>query len=130
MTKLERICALTIGLALVGAAWLPATVASSECDAEIDSELIRDEPGEAGTHYTWQVEVRTEEDCAVIGFQLILTIQKPDGDEETVVRPGSVRLSNGSILHQMRYQMKPDNELLKWEVVKSSCEICVLDRPD
>jgi hypothetical protein len=38
-----------------------------------------------------------------------------------------VRLSNGSIDHQMRYEMKPDDSLVKWEVVESSCELCVLD---
>jgi len=100
---------------------------SSECDAEVDSELTREEPGEAGTHYTWKVDIRTEEDCATVEFQLILTIQKPDGKEDTVVRPGSVRLSNGSIEHQMRYEMKPDDNLTKWEVVKSKCEPCVLN---
>jgi len=129
MTQLMRISALVIAIALFGAAWLPAVAASSECDAQVDSELAREEPGEAGTHYTWRVEIRTDEDCATVEFQLILTIQPPDGDEQTVVRMGSVRLSGGSIQHQMRYEMKPDHELLKWEIVKSSCEVCVLDHP-
>lgn len=127
MAKVIRISVTTIALALLGAAWLPAVVASSECDAEVDSELTREEPGEAGTHYTWNVNIRTDEDCATVEFQLILTIQKPDGKEDSVVRLGSVRLSDGSIDHQMRYEMKPDDSLTKWEVVKSKCEPCVLD---
>jgi len=129
MTQFMRVGALVITIALFGATGIPAIGASSECDAQVDSELTREEPGEAGTHYTWRVDIRTEEDCATVEFQLILTIQPPGGDEETVVRQGSVRLSDGSIQHQMRYEMKPDHSLMKWEIVKSSCETCVLEDP-
>ena len=130
MTQFVRISVVAIALALFGAACIPAVAASSECDAQVDSDLTREEPGETGTHYTWRVEIRTEEDCATVEFQLILTIQPPGGDVETVVRMGSVRLSDGSIQHQMRYAMKPDHRLMEWEIVKSSCEICVLNRPE
>ena len=130
MIRSTRVTSILIALALLGATGLPARAASPECKAKIDSELIREEEQESGTHYTWNVEVQTDEDCATIEFDLILTIQKADGENETVVRGGRVKLSNGSIEHQMRYEMKPDDNLVKWEVVKSSCEPCVLDHPE
>ncbi len=125
MTELVRFSALALALSLLWATWLPSAVASSDCDAEVDSELTREEPGETGTHLTWRVDIRTEEECATVEFQLILTLQKPDGKEETVVRLGSVRLSDGSISHQMRYEVRPEDRLTKWKVVQSKCEPCV-----
>jgi len=130
MIRSARIGAVAFTLIGLAAAWAPVPAAESECEARIDSELIREEQGESGTHYTWQVEVQTDEDCATVEFNLILTIQHSDGEDETLVRLGRVRLSNGSIDHQMRYELKPGDNLEKWEVVKSSCEPCVLDRPE
>jgi len=130
MIRSARIGAVAFTLIGLAAAWAPAPAAASECEARIESELIREEQGESGTHYTWQVEVQTDEDCATVEFNLILSIQHSDREDETVVRPGRVRLSHGSIDHQMRYELKPDDKLLKWEVAKSSCERCVLDRPE
>ena len=130
MIRSTRIGATAITLIWIAAAWITVPAAASECEARIDSELIREEQGESGTHYTWQVSIETDEDCATVEFNLILTVQHPDGEDETVVRPGRVRLSDGSIDHQMRYQMVPDDNLVKWEVVKSSCELCVLDHPE
>ena len=130
MIGTTRFGTVAIVLTLLGVTWLPVPAAPSECEAQIDSELTRQEEGESGTHYTWKVNVETEEDCATIEFELILTIQKPEGEDQTVVRLGRVRLSDGSIEHQMRYELKPDDKLVKWEVVMSSCEPCVLDAPD
>lgn len=130
MIRSMRIAAIAITLVWLAAAWFAPPAAASECDARLESEMIREEQGESGTHYTWQVSVETDEDCATVEFNLILTIQHPDGEDESVVRMGRVRLSNGSIDHQMRYQSKPDDDLVKWEVVKSSCELCVLEHPE
>lgn len=127
MIRSIRVSTFVIPLMLLGVVGFPVFAESSECEARIDSELIREEEQESSTHYTWNVNVQTEEDCATVEFDLILTIQKADQEEETVVRAGRVRLSDGSIDHQMRYELTPENRLAKWEVVKSSCTPCVLD---
>jgi hypothetical protein len=130
MIKSARLGTIVIAIALLAATALPVPAELPECEAEIDSDLIREEEQESSTHYTWNIEVRTEEDCATVEFDLILTIQKSDGDEETVVRAGSVRLSNGSIEHEMFYELEPENTLARWEVVKSGCKPCVLNELD
>lgn len=130
MFRSIRVTAAVTALALLAATGPSLAAASSECEARVDSELIREEKQESSTHYTWRVDVQTDEECATVEFNLILTIQKSDQENETVVREGRVRLSKGSIEHQMRYELKPDDSLVKWEVVKSSCELCVLDRLD
>jgi len=130
MIKSARLGTIVIAIALLTATALPVPAESPECEARIDSELIREEEHKSSTHYTWNVEVQTDEDCATVEFDLILTIQKADQEEETVVRAGRVRLSNGSIDHQMRYELNPDDNLEKWEVVKSSCTPCELDHPE
>ena len=127
MIKSARLGTIVIAIALLAATALPVPAESPECEAKIDSELIREEEQESSTQYTWNIEVQTEEDCATVEFDLILTIQKSDGDEETVVRAGSVRLSNGSIEHEMFYELGLDAKLAQWKVVKSSCTACVLD---
>lgn len=130
MIKSARLGTLVIAFALLVSTALPVSAGSAECEARIDSELIREEQQESSTHYTWNVEIQTEEDCATVEFDLILTIQKADQEEETVARAGRVRLSNGSIDHQMRYELNPDDNLVKWEVVKSSCTPCELEHPE
>ncbi len=111
----------------------PAALAQEECDADLTPELVRkesgDETGGVGTRYTFDVEVNTEADCAIVRFELVARVQRPNGDEETDTRSAMVKLSNGSITQQMLYNLELDNELLEWKFKLVKCEPCVLDAP-
>ena len=74
MIRSIRVSTFVIPLMLLGVVGFPVFAESSECEARIDSELIREEEQESSTHYTWNVNVQTEEDCATVEFDLILPI--------------------------------------------------------
>ena len=121
-------------LAASGLLALAADVAARDCRAEVEAELTREESGEEtggkGMRYTFTVDVRAEADCAVVHFELLAKIQKSDGSDEERTEPGQVRLSNGSISHEMHYTVPPEEELLHWEVRQTKCEPCGLDEDD
>jgi len=127
-----RLGAAVLALVVSATPWFPAAAedGDGECRAQVTSELIRQEEQDTGTHLTWQVHVTTEQACVVVEFKLILTLQKPDSEVETVVRLGRVRLSEGGIDHQMWYEMSADDVLADWKIVQSSCEPCAVDEPD
>lgn len=118
-----------VGLVLVWAA-PPATAQDEECKAEISSELIEEESGSEGDHYTWEVTARTQAECADVEFRLELEIQRADGEQTSHSQSGRVRISDGSQTEQMRYTMPRGQELLEWKVELVRCTPCVLMRPD
>ncbi len=122
---------LAVFLILLGS---PAALASEDCDAELSPELTRKESGDEtsgeGDRYTFSVGVDIEEDCAEVRFELVAQVQTADGEDETRVEPGQVRLSDGSTTYLMHYNLGPGEDLVEWEFKLTACNPCVLDAPD
>jgi hypothetical protein len=115
-------------LAIPAATWVAAQ--DDGCEAQISSELIRTELDPQGDHYTWQVTASSEANCIVVKFELDLKMQSPDGEDVSDSQFGEVKVSNGSEIDQMRYQMKPAYQLVDWSVKMTGCDDCVLEHPD
>lgn len=122
--------ALTMVLFCLG----PATFAAMECEAQVRSELIEEQPGledgSRGDRFVFRVEIRTEADCAKIRFELVAEVQTADGERETRRKPGRVRLSQGATDYRMQLDLEPGEELVEWSVGLTDCDDCTLFAPE
>ena len=105
-----------------------------ECEAEVDAELSRQEPGSevggSGDRYYFHVEVSTEADCAKIPLRAEGRGPTADGEEVVRRKPGRVRLSDGATGYRMQLDLKSGEELVSWEVNLTDCDPCTLLAPE
>jgi hypothetical protein len=115
-------------LCFVGA---PVVVAEGDCRAHLTSEMVENSSGSTeegeGAYFLFTVTVTTEEECAQVDFRLEATIETAD-NEEVRYKPGRVRVSDGEVQQNMRYQLKPGESLADWKIVQTKCEPCTLNR--
>jgi len=101
----------------------PADLVAEGCSAQVDGQLMHEDTTEVRTRYSFKVDVRAEEECAEVHFELI--IEEETGTEVKTNRVfHQVKLHNGSTSQKIDYDIPSEHRLVRWEVKMTECKIC------
>ena len=71
-------------------------VAEEECDATVEAQLESTDEGTEVTKYQFRVDIRVDDDCAEVEYDLIIEELLPNGHIKKVRKPGFAKLNDGS----------------------------------
>ena len=100
--------------------------AQEGCEAYVEADLKYTHEGMEVDMYEFQVDVRTDEDCARIHFDLVIEELLPNGHTKKIRKPGFAKLNDGSYSSVMKHRMSADFEMLGFEAKIVSCERCTI----
>jgi len=114
--------------AFVFLAALPALVsaaqAATECKAEVRATPRSDQISDEAITKVFAVEVDTQEACAKVYVDVVVTERLFDGEEITSTRRGSRKVTNHTSTHKVNYRIARDNTLTDWQFKVSRCVVC------
>lgn len=114
-----------LGGILVAAALLaPAVPAkAAECSADVRADLARDQSMDNSIEKVFAVEIDTREDCAVVYVDFVATERLFNGEEITVTRRGSRKVTTHTT-YKVDYRIDRDSTLVDWQFKVARCVVC------
>jgi hypothetical protein len=117
-----------IGPALAVAAALPWVApcarAATECTAEVRVTAKSDQTSDEAITKVWAVEVDTQESCAIVYVDAVVTERLFDGELITSTRRGSRKVSNHTSTHKVNYRIARDSTLVSSKFTVARCVVC------
>jgi hypothetical protein len=111
-------------IVLAAAFAILATPALGDCTADVRATPRTDQITDEAIIKVWAVEVDTQEDCATVYGDLIVTERLFDGEEITSTHRGSRKVSSHGTTYKINYRIAKDSTLTKWEFKVSRCVPC------
>ncbi len=104
---------------------LAASVAvAADCNAEVRPTAKSDQIFADSILKVWAVDVDTQEDCAKVYVDLIVTERLFDGEEITSTGRGWRKVSTHSTTYKVNYRIAKDSTILDWKFKVASCVPC------
>ena len=116
------IAALVISLLCLTA----TTVAQEECDATVEADLESTNEGMEVTNFQFRVDVRVDNDCAQVEYDLIIEELLPNGHTKKIRKPGFAKLNDGSFSALIEHRMSSELEMLGYEAKIVKCQPCTI----
>lgn len=102
-----------------------AALAADPCTAEVRATERTDDTRDESVGKVFAVEIETREDCAVVYVDFSTTERLSNGEEITVRRRGSRKVSSASsTTYKVTYRVAPGSELLDTEFEVARCIPC------
>jgi len=113
-------------LALVAAiAWLTSfTRAATECKADVRATPRSDQSSDEAITKVWAVEVDTQESCAKVYVDAVVTERLFDGEEITSTHRGWRKVTNHTSTYKVNYRIARDSTLTASTFKVSRCVVC------
>jgi hypothetical protein len=112
-------------LALVAAIpLLTPSAQSAECTARIRATAKSDQISDKAITKVWAVEVDTQESCAKVNADLVVTERLFDGEVITSTHRGYRKVSNHTSTYKVNYRIAKDSTLTDWKFNVTSCVPC------
>ena len=112
-------------LALVAALpWLTPSARAATCTAQVRATAKSDQISDEAITKVWAVEVDTQESCAKVNVDVVLTERLFDGEVITSTRRGYRKVSNHASTYKVNYRIAHDSKLTDWKFNVTSCVPC------
>jgi hypothetical protein len=120
--KLFRIVQ-TIALVAVIPLLTPSAQAAG-CTAQVRATAKSDQISDEAITKVWAVEVDTQESCAKVYVDAVVTERLFDGEVITSTRRGSRKVSNHTSTYKVNYRIARDSTLTASTFKVASCVVC------
>lgn len=112
--------------ALVGAIPLlaPSALAATECEAAVRATAKSDQVSDVAVTKVFAVEVDTQEACAKVYVDVVVTERLFDGEEITSTRRGWRKVTNNTSTYRVDYRIARDSTLTNWTFKVARCVVC------
>jgi len=104
--------------------WLTPTAQSAECTAQVRATAKSDQISDEATTKVWAVEVDTQESCAKVYVDAVVTERLFNGEVITSTRRGYRKVSNHTSTYKVNYRIARDSTLTDWKFKVTSCVPC------
>jgi hypothetical protein len=101
----------------------PSSQAAS-CTAQVRATAKSDQITDEAIIKVWAVEVDTQESCAKVYVDAVLTERLFDGEVITSTRRGWRKVSNHTSTYKVNYRIAKDSKLTDWKFNVTSCVPC------
>jgi len=102
----------------------PAALAATECKAEVRATPRSDQISDEAVTKVWAVEVDTQESCAIVYVDAVVTERLFNGEVITSTRRGSRKVSNHTSTHKVNYRIARDSTLTEATFKVARCVVC------
>lgn len=102
----------------------PSVRAATACTAEVRATAKSDQISDEAITKVWAVEVDTQEACAIVYVDAVVTERLFDGEEITSTIRGSRKVSNHASTQKVNYRIARDSTLLNWKFKVARCVVC------
>jgi len=109
--------------AMIGAL-APPVISAADCTADIRATPRADQESNEAITKVWAVEVDTQEACAKVYGDLIVTERLFDGEEITSTHRGWRKVSNHTSTYKVNYRIAKDTTLIDWKFKVARCVPC------
>ena len=117
---LPTLACLAAFVALAPAAW----AAGDQCEADVRATPRADQESDESITKVWAVEIDTQEDCAQVTGNLIVTERLFNGELITSTHRGSRKVSNQTVTYKINYKIAKDTTLVDWKFELLRCVPC------
>lgn len=113
-------------LALVAAILVlaPSARAATACNADVRATPKADQISDEAVTKVWAVEIDTQESCAIVYVDAIVTERLFNGEVITSTHRGSRKISNHTSTHKVNYRIARDSTLTEWKFKVARCVVC------
>jgi hypothetical protein len=101
-------------------------VAQEECEATVDAQLESTEEGSEVTEFQFRVDVRVDNDCAKVEYDLVIEELLPNGQTKKVRKPEFAKLNDGGFSALVEHRMSSDLELRDYRAKIVRCQVCTI----
>jgi len=102
----------------------PSARAATECQAQVRATAKSDQVSDELITKVFAVEVDTQEACAKVYGDLIVTERLFNGEEITSTHRGWRKVSNHTSTYKVNYRIAKDSTLTDWKFKVSRCVVC------
>jgi hypothetical protein len=102
----------------------PYARAATTCQAEVRATAKSDQISDEAITKVWAVEIDTQESCAIVYVDAVVTERLFDGEEITSTRRGSRKVSNHTSTHKVNYRIARDSKLTDAKFTVARCVVC------
>jgi len=102
----------------------PSARAATECKAEVRATAKSDQVSDRAITKVWAVEIDTQESCAIVYVDAVVTERLFDGEVITSTRRGSRKVANHTSTHKVNYQIALDSTLMSSKFTVARCVVC------
>jgi hypothetical protein len=122
MRSLRVVPALAFGLvaSLVG----PTAEAATDCKAEVRTRPGTDQVSDESVTKVFAVEIDTQEQCAKVYVDVVVTERLFNGEEITSTRRGSRKVTNHVSTHKVNFKIARDSTLVSSTFKVARCVVC------
>jgi hypothetical protein len=114
----------SIALVASISALAPSAGAATECKAEVRATVRPDQTSDEAITKVFAVEVDTQESCAKVYVDLVVTERLFTGEEITSTHRGSRKVSNHTSTYKVNYRIARDSTLTAWKFNVHRCAVC------
>jgi hypothetical protein len=102
----------------------PSARAATECTAEVRATAKSDQTFSDSILKVFAVEVDTQEDCAKVYADLIVTERLFNGEEITSTHRGWRKVSSHTSTYKVNYRIAGDSTVTDWKFKVARCVVC------
>jgi hypothetical protein len=102
----------------------PSSQAATECKADVRATPRSDQSSDEAITKVWAVEVDTQESCAKVYVDVVVTERLFDGEEITSTHRGSRKVTNHTSTYKVNYRIARDSTLTASTFKVSRCVVC------
>jgi hypothetical protein len=114
----------SLALAAAIPLFAPAASAATECKAEVRATVRSDQSSDEAITKVWAVEVDTQESCAKVYVDAVVTERLFTGEEITSTHRGSRKVSNHTSTFKVNYRIARDSTLVSSTFKVARCVVC------
>jgi hypothetical protein len=103
---------------------VPCARAATACTAEVRAKAGSDQITDEVITKVWAVEIDTQESCAIVYVDAVVTERLFNGEEITSTRRGSRKVANHTSTHKVNYRIARDSTLLDAKFKVARCVVC------
>jgi hypothetical protein len=109
---------------LVAIPMLAPSARAAGCTAQVRATAKSDQITDEAIIKVWAVEVDTQESCAKVYVDAVVTERLFNGEVITSTRRGWRKVSNHTSTYKVNYRIAKDSTLTDWKFNVSSCVVC------
>jgi hypothetical protein len=110
-------------VALASSLW-PSARAATECKAEVRATPASDQLSDEAVTKVFAVEIDTQETCAKVYVDAVVTERFFNGEEVTSTRRGSRKVTNHVNTHKVNLRIARDSTLVDAKFKVARCVVC------
>jgi hypothetical protein len=122
MRSLRVVPALAFGL--VASLGGPTAEAATDCKAEVRTRPGTDQVSDESVTKVFAVEIDTQEQCAKVYVDVVVTERLFNGEEITSTRRGSRKVTNHVSTHKVNFKIARDSTLVSSTFKVARCVVC------